>query len=56
MTFSVANNNALLETTILKWAVESIGTGLLGNIDLPVNISTTSQNSDNLYIKYWDII
>ena len=51
MTFSVANDNALLGNNYFEMGGRVNWDWPLGNIDLPVNISTTSQNSDNLYIN-----
>ena len=50
MTF-VENDNALLGDSYFKMGGRVNWDWPLGNIDLPINISATSQSSDNLYIN-----
>ena len=51
MTFSIENDSALLGNSYFKMGGRVNWDWPLGNIDLPINISTISQNSDNLYIN-----
>ena len=51
MTFSVANDDALLGSSYFKMGGRVNWDWPLGNLDLPVNISNTNQSSDNLYIN-----
>ena len=50
MTFSVANDDALLGSSYFKMGGRVNWDWPLGNLDLPLNITNVSQNSDNLYI------
>jgi len=51
MTFSVANDNALLGNSYFNMGGRVNWDWVLGNIDLPINMSDVSQNSDDLYIN-----
>ena len=51
MTFSVANDDALLGSSYFKMGGRVNWDWPLGNLDLPVNIINTNQSSDNLYIN-----
>ena len=51
MTFSVANNNALLGSSFFKMGGRVNWEWSLGSLDLPLNITNISQNSDDLYIN-----
>ena len=50
MTFSLANDNALLGNSYFKMGGRVNWDWPLGNIDMPVNINNVTQNSDNLCI------
>ena len=51
MTFSVGNDDALLGSSYFKMGGRVNWDWVLGNIDLPLNMSNVSQNSDDLYIN-----
>ena len=51
MTFSVANDDALLGNRYFKMGGRVNWDWALGNLDLPLNINNVSQTADNLYIN-----
>ena len=51
MTFSVANDDALLGNSYFKMGGRVNWDWALGNLDLPLNINNVSQTADNLYIN-----
>jgi len=51
MTFSLANDNALLGGSYFKMGGRVNWDWPLGNLDLPINIANASQSSDDLYIN-----
>ena len=51
MTFSVANDDALLGNNYFKMGGRVNWDWPLGNLDLPINITNVSQDPDNLYIN-----
>ncbi len=51
MTFSVANDDALLGNSYFKMGGRVNWDWALGNLDLPININNVSQTADNLYIN-----
>ena len=51
MTFSVANDDALLGSSYFKMGGRVNWDWPLGNLDIPLNITNVSQNTDNLYIN-----
>ena len=51
MTFSVANDDALLGSSYFKMGGRVNWDWALGNLDLPLNITNVSQASDDLYIN-----
>jgi len=51
MTFSVANDDALLGSSYFKMGGRVNWDWSLGSLDLPLNINNVSQNSDDLYIN-----
>tara|TARA_Y100001954_G_scaffold239061_1_gene310688 strand:- start:1223 stop:2272 length:1050 start_codon:yes stop_codon:yes gene_type:complete len=51
MTFSLANDDALLGSSYFKMGGRVNWDWPLGNLDLPINITNINQNSDNLYIN-----
>jgi hypothetical protein len=51
MTFSVANDDALLGSGYFKMGGRVNWDWALGNLDLPINITNISQNPDDLYIN-----
>ena len=51
MTFSVANDDALLGNSYFKMGGRVNWDWALGTIDLPLNITNISSNSDDLYIN-----
>ena len=51
MTFSIANDDALLGNSYFKMGGRVNWDWPLGNLDLPVNITNTNQSSDNLFIN-----
>ena len=51
MTFSVANDNALLGNSYFKMGGKVNWDWSLGSLDLPINITNISQASNNLYIN-----
>jgi hypothetical protein len=51
MTFSVANDDALLGSSYFKMGGRVNWDWALGTIDLPLNITNVSQDSDDLYIN-----
>lgn len=51
MTFSVANDDPLLGGSYFKMGGRVNWDWPLGNLDLPINISNSSQSSDDLYIN-----
>ena len=53
MTFSVANDNALLGNSYFKMGGKVNWDWSLGSLDLPLNITNFSQASNNLYINIW---
>ena len=51
MTFSVANDNALLGSSYFRMGGRVNWDWALGSIDLPIDITNVSQASDDLYIN-----
>ena len=51
MTFSVANDDALLGSSYFKMGGRVNWDWALGSLDLPLNINNVSQNSDDLFIN-----
>ena len=51
MTFSVSNDDALLGSNYFKMGGRVNWDWALGNLDLPLNITNVSQNSDDLFIN-----
>ena len=51
MTFSVANDDALLGNNYFKMGGRVNWDWSLGSLDLPINITNVSQNSDDLYVN-----
>ena len=51
MTFSVANDNALLGSSYFKMGGRVNWDWALGNLDIPINIANITQNPDDLFIN-----
>jgi len=51
MTFSVANDNALLGSSYFKMGGRVNWDWALGNLDMPINIANITQNPDDLFIN-----
>ena len=51
MTFSVANDNALLGSSYFKMGGRVNWDWALGNIDMPINMDNITQNPDDLFIN-----
>ena len=51
MTFALANDDALLGNSYFKMGGKVNWDWLLGNLDIPINITNINQNSDELFIN-----